>query len=100
METYLGEADEKGMGFRVRIDGRPVMPRQPRDAEELVEVWSFDTRLHGRGRLFIFLPLAEDLEPGKHALEIIPAVDEAGEGAELHIESVLALGQESPAQSV
>jgi hypothetical protein len=47
------------------------------------------------GHLFIFLLLEEDLEPGKHVLEIIPALNEAGEGAELHIERVLDLGQEA-----
>lgn len=85
----FGEADGTGCGFRAAIDGRPV-PYPASAGEAGAEIWPFDTRQLGGGRLFVWRVLASDLPPGDHLLEITPVAAAQGE---LRIESICSAGE-------
>lgn len=89
--AVFGEANENGLGFRVRIDGEPVLYSPRKDAEP-VEVWPLDTSRFGKGNLFVYRVLADDLPPGPHVLELIPDFPDGQEEGQLRIESICVAG--------
>ena len=82
-----GEADEHGLGFKVSIDGREVFYDE--QAED--EVWPTSTT-RGSGAHFFWQEISDKLSPGRHTLEIRPAIPESGEKGELRIESFCVAG--------
>lgn len=89
--TFLGvfgEGDHDGLGFRVLIDGKPV-PQVVNGRPS--EVWNFKPPV-GPGRLFVWRVLSDDLEPGRHTLEIQPVFPEGAEKGQLRIESICFAG--------
>lgn len=91
--ALFGEANEEGLGFRVLIDGQPVpFVQKKKDPEP---VWPFDTTRFGKGNLFKFQNLSENLAPGKHSLEIHPVFPENVTKGQLRIESICVAGPES-----
>ena len=85
----LGEGDQNAPGFRVYIDAQPLL-YQPQPKEPAVEVWPFDTRCFGGGRLLMWRLLSAQLPAGKHTLEIVPVVSSNGQ---LRIESICVAGE-------
>jgi lysophospholipase L1-like esterase len=92
MVGVFGEADQDGLGFRVLIDGQPVM-YQPNKKEPAVDVWKLDTKQFGTGRLFMWRTLADQLAPGRHTLEIRPEFPEGVTKGQLRLESVCFAGE-------
>lgn len=95
MVGLFGERNGYSPDIRVWIDGKPIAPKNRKDADNL---WSINTNRispakEGTGNLFLWLPLAKDLEDGKHTLRIEPVWDGAHENAELRIESVCSSGR-------
>lgn len=89
----LGEADAQGAGFRVAVDGKPlVFGRQ--NSSDPSPVWQFDTKEFG-GRLLVWRELANDLEPGRHTLQITPVFAKGEPGSTLRIESICVAGDEA-----
>ena len=85
----FGETDEHGLGFRVRIDGQPLLCH-PHPKEPASEIWPWDTKHLGSGRLFVWRVLASTLPPGRHLLEITPV---AATNGQFRIESVCSAGE-------
>ncbi len=89
--AIFGEADHDGMGFKVTLDGEPVM-YQPSKKEPAVEVWSMNTRRFGQGRLFMWREIAHSLKPGPHTLVITPVPNDGEKPGQLRIESICVAG--------
>jgi lysophospholipase L1-like esterase len=94
MVALFGEADADSLGFRVILDGKPLL-YVPKKNSEPMEVWPFDIKRFGQGCLFRFVLLGDDLAPGRHVLEIHPEFPEGVEKGQLRLESLLVAG---PAQ--
>jgi len=92
----FGEADENGLPFQARIDGK-LIPYQPDPKKPPREAWPFDTSRFGKGRLFVWHVLAGELPPGKHTLEIQPVWPAEGAAGQLRIESICVAGRAAPA---
>ena len=86
----FGEADQDGLGFKVSIDGKPVL-YAPNAATPPNDVWPADFKKMG-GRLFFWRVLSDSLTPGKHALEIDPVMPDTVSQGQLRIESVCSAG--------
>lgn len=76
----LGEADDNALPFKVRIDGEPVLHRAS-PAAAPTEIWSWDTKKMGSGRLLTWKVIASSLPAGKHVIEIEPVIDSPAEAA-------------------
>jgi hypothetical protein len=85
----LGEADEHGLPFKVRIDGAPVMYR-PKEQN-----WPTSTAKLGGGDRFFWHEISDTLVPGRHLLEIEPVVSADDRKGELRIESICIAGPEN-----
>jgi hypothetical protein len=93
----LGEADENALGFRVVIDGQPVLYRE-RPASE---IWPTSTVEFGGGKRFFWHEITDKLTPARHTVEISPFFPEGVAKGELRIESICVAGPDpDPAQSV
>ena len=92
MVGVFGEADEKGLGFRALIDGKPAMYRANKKAVP-VELWPFDTKRFGSGRLFMWRLLSDELTPGRHTLEIRPEFESGEPKSQLRVESICFAGE-------
>ena len=86
----FGEADGDGLGFKVMIDGKPLLNPKPIKGQP-PEVWSFRPPT-SPGRLFVWRVLSNSLVPGKHLLELQPIVPDGAEKGQLRIESVCVAG--------
>lgn len=92
MVGVFGEADQDGLGFRAQIDGRPAL--QPSNHKEPgPELWGFDTKRFGPGRLFMWRTLADELPAGRHTLVIRPELPPGVTNGQLRIESVCFAGE-------
>jgi len=89
MVGIIGEADQNGLGFRVKIDDKPLL-YQTRYTVPGNDIWPADVKYIGKGRLFIWRLLTDQLQSGKHTLEISPVVSTNGQ---LRIESVCFAGE-------
>ena len=58
----LGEADQDGLGFTVRIDGKPFL-YQPNPKVPPSEIWQANTSAFGGGRLFFWRDVTSSLAP-------------------------------------
>lgn len=83
-----GEADEHGVGFKVSVDGKIVFF----DEEAEGEIWPTSTARGSGGAHFFWQEISDKLSPGRHTLEIQPAVADRGEKGELRIESFCVAG--------
>jgi len=88
----FGEADQNGMGFKVAIDGKPVM-YQPSKKDPPTDVWSMDTHRFGEGRLFMWREISNSLSAGTHTMVITPVPHDGPKPGQLRIESVCVAGQ-------
>lgn len=87
----LGEADDNALPFRVRVDGQPVT-HKPNAKAEPTDVWTWDTKKLGAGRLLTWKAVTDKLAPGRHVVEIVPMFDGASSKSQLRIESVCVAG--------
>lgn len=86
----LGEADEKGSGFKVTVDGDPVYFNEKKKEK----VWpACPVPAAAEGRYFWHV-ISHKLTPGRHTVEILPLVAVDGE---LRIESICFAGPASDA---
>ncbi len=92
LAAIFGEADPDGLGFRVTLDGKPLL-YEPKENAGPVEVWPFDTQRFGQGCLFHFVLLSDELPAGRHVLTIDPAFPESLEKGQLRLESLLVARQ-------
>ncbi len=88
MVALFGEADENGLAFRAILDGTPLT--HPKLAPE--GIWTADTSRFGKGRLFIWRRLANNLPPGRHTLVIEPVPHADGRPGQLRLESLCVAG--------
>lgn len=82
----LGEADENGLGFKVWVDGHPMLYKErPKD-----EVWPTSSVPFGGGERFFWHEISDKLKPGRHTVEILPVFSENKKGVKrsLRISSV------------
>jgi lysophospholipase L1-like esterase len=96
MVGIFGERDAISPPFRAWIDGKPILPKTPKEGSG--NLWSVNTARFasttaGAGRLFLWIPLANDLPDGEHVLRIEPDFTNAHPEAELRIESVCSAGR-------
>lgn len=89
--SVFGECDQDGLGFKVVIDGQPVLYQRNKKTPA-VEAWPADTSRWKEGRLFFSQHLATNLPQGKHTLEIIPVFPEDKPKGQLRIESICTAG--------
>lgn len=90
MVGIFGEANQDGLAATFRVDGKPVLYATNVDGKVVEsEVWPLHIS-HGKGNLFIWRCISNDLAPGRHVLEIIPVVPEGTKTGQLRIESVCA----------
>jgi lysophospholipase L1-like esterase len=87
----IGEADGDGLSFKASVDGQPLLYRENAKAEP-TDVWPFDTKRLGVGRLFVWRELSDTLSAGKHALVLQPVFIDGHEKVQLRIESVCVAG--------
>lgn len=87
----LGEADEKGLGFVLKIDGTPVA-FHPRRGEP-TPVHPFNRSLTRPGRLLVWHIPTQTLAPGKHTLELSPSIPDGVTEGQLRIESLCVAGE-------
>jgi lysophospholipase L1-like esterase len=87
----LGEADEHGLGFKISIDGEPILyEERPKD-----EVWPTSTIPTGGGERFFWHEISDKIKPGRHTLEILPVFPNGIEKGALRIESICVAGPDS-----
>lgn len=82
----LGEADEHGLDFKVRIDGAPIPFQEKKPA------WPTSTAKLGGGERFFWHEISDKLSPGRHMIQIEPAIFNGDEKGELRIESICVAG--------
>lgn len=88
----FGEADQDGLGFKVRVDGKFIV-YQPKPLDPPSDVWPANTAAFGGGRLFFWRDITSTLTPGKHTLELSPVFPATATKGQLHIESVCVAGE-------
>ena len=98
--TFVGLFCEKagnGLSFKVKIDGNPVQHVvKSKEGSQSFDAWPNNTSRfcpgYKDGHLFSWIPIANQLAPGKHTLEIDPVLDPDNVDGELHLESVCVAG--------
>jgi lysophospholipase L1-like esterase len=90
----FGEMSENGLDFKAYVDGKPILYQaDPKSAPS--EVFSFNLRKFLHGNLFGWRQIADNLQPGRHTLEVIPVFPDPPSSStqgQLRIESVCSAG--------
>lgn len=87
-----GEADADSLGFKVMIDGRPVMQPESKDTTSSV-LWTIPTDGSGSEKTGFWLELTSRLASGSHSLELIPVAADSGRTGQLRLGSIFIAGE-------
>lgn len=86
----LGESDEKGMAYTVRVDGKPIPFREMRSGS--VMEWPTTSSRTGGGRRFFWHDVSDKLQDQPHVMTLSPVFDGATAGGQLRVESICIAG--------